>query len=79
MRELCPIWRDLEIACKGKYLGFILGPKASQDGWTEPLAKFESQVNFWATMRLGMAMNIVAHCPGARVRGAATPSRRPCL
>ena len=60
VREFCPIWRDLEIACKGKYLGFILGPKASQDGWTEPLAKFESQVNFWATMRLGMAMNIVA-------------------
>ena len=60
VRELCPVWRDLEIAKKGKYLGFILGPNVEQEGWRKPLAKFEKRLNLWANMRLGMAMNITA-------------------
>ena len=60
LRELCPDWRDLQIARSGKYLGFILGPNATQDGWKKPLAKFERTVALWATLRLGMSLNVHA-------------------
>ena len=60
IREFCPEWRDLQVRKQGKYLGFILGPNAAQDGWEKPLAKFERAVKQWATLRLGIAMNVIA-------------------
>ena len=60
LRELCPSWRDLEVASRGRYLGFVIGPNAEADGWIKPLAKFEQRVILWADLRLGMAINIVA-------------------
>ena len=59
IRELCPGRRNLEIARKGKYLGFVLSPNATHEGWTKPRANFERQVNLRAGMRLGTAMNII--------------------
>ena len=59
IREICPGWRGLEVARRGKYLGFILGPNSAMDAWSKPLAKFEQMVSMWASMRLGLAMNIV--------------------
>ena len=60
IREFCPGWVDFDIAPCGKYLGYVIGPGAGQDRWSKPLAKFESRVNFWAGLHLGMSMNIAA-------------------
>jgi hypothetical protein len=60
VKEECPGWGDISIVGKGKYLGFLLGPEAGEEGWNKPLAKFESRVRHWADMKLGMAMNAVA-------------------
>ena len=57
--ELCPGWRSLEIAPRGKYLGFVVGPNTSADGWAKPLAKFKQRVTHWSNMRLGIALNII--------------------
>jgi hypothetical protein len=59
IKEFCPRWADFVIDGKAKYLGFLLGPKAGEDAWNKPLAKFESRVKHWAGMHLGIAMNAV--------------------
>ena len=60
MKEHCPGWADVVIDNKAKYLGFLLGPGAREEAWNKPLAKFESRVNHWSNMQLGIAMNTVA-------------------
>jgi hypothetical protein len=57
IRELCPLWGNIKIASKGKYLGFIIGPRADADSWNAPIAKFKKRVRELENMKCGMLWN----------------------
>ena len=57
IRELCPLWGNIKIASKGKYLGFVIGPRADADSWNAPMAKFKKRVHEWKNMKCGMLWN----------------------
>eukprot|EP00973_Karenia_brevis_P034153 4710863-Karenia_brevis.AAC.1 len=59
LKEYCPLWARVCIEGKGKYLGYIIGPQAEHESWKKPLAKFEKRVLYWASSKLGLAMNVV--------------------
>jgi len=61
LREACPSWHSVSIQSSGKYLGFFIGPGAVGKEWQKPLAKFKQRVLHWASLRLGMPMNILAY------------------
>ena len=60
VREICPPWGKIKIADYGKYLGFCIGPGAEDASWKAPLAKFENEIIFWSSMRLGLFFSTLA-------------------
>jgi hypothetical protein len=59
IQENCSPWKNITISDRGKYLGFIVGPRAELDGWSKPLQKFKARVEHWAALKLGIGMNII--------------------
>ena len=65
LAEQIPRWRGIEVASKGTYLGFVLGPGKGADSWRKPVAKYIDRVGRWANVGGGkqyaaMAYNIFA-------------------
>ena len=60
LKEACPRWANVAVDSKGKYLGFLIGPGAGDSCWVKPLHKFEKRVQHWASLHLGIPMNILA-------------------
>ena len=42
-------------------MGYIVGPGADERTWLKPLVKYEKASAHWASLKLGLAMNIIAH------------------
>ena len=61
VREYCPLWSDFIISGVGRYLGFMVGPKAGTSSWSHVLAKFDKRVAEWSSKRLGMLLSIFAY------------------
>lgn len=61
IKEHCPAWGSMQVADRGKYLGFIVGPGAGEESWNKPLKKFEQRVLHWSAKHLGLALNIVVY------------------
>ena len=61
--ELCPLWRDISIGNSAKYLGFFIGPGAGERSWDKPLQKYTLRFHTWASMHLGLNLNLVAYKP----------------
>ena len=59
IKESCPRWANITISDRGKYLGFIVGPRAELTGWSKPLQKFKARVDHWAALKLGIGLNII--------------------
>ena len=57
IRELCPAWRNVKIASKAKYLGFVIGPGARDDSWEAPTTKYMKRISSWEDMQCGMLWN----------------------
>jgi hypothetical protein len=59
LRELCPLWANIRIDTKGKYLGFMIGPGAGEDSWNAPLRKFEKRLAAWQDNKCGLVWNSI--------------------
>lgn len=59
--ELCPMWRNIDISTKGKYLGFQIGPGASSSSWTAPIDKYTKRVEAWSVGRTGLFRNSILY------------------
>ena len=60
-QRLHPIWRDINIASKAKYLGFILGPGREHDTYFKPIAKYIQRASDWNTVGCGLALSTMAY------------------
>ena len=54
IREMCYLWKDIEIDNKGKLLGIFIGPGADHASWSKPLGKFEQRVAHWSRQHMGL-------------------------
>ena len=52
--ELCPSWKDIKIAPKGKYLGFVIGPGGNGESWKGPISKYTARVRQWENTKCGL-------------------------
>ncbi len=52
LRENIPGWADFNICDMGKYLGIFVGPKAGDNNWAAPIAKFMTRTKEVAAERL---------------------------
>ena len=52
IRELCPMWGNIRIETKGKYLGMIIGPEAANTSWDKPLIEFLQRIDGWSKINL---------------------------
>jgi hypothetical protein len=59
VKELCPIWKNIKLNTKGKYLGFQIGPGAKASSWVAPLDKYNKRVEEWGDSRAGMFWNSI--------------------
>ena len=59
IQELCPLWKDIRICSKAKYLGFMIGPDAKNDSWSKPLDKYNQRVAEWENAQCGIFWNSV--------------------
>ena len=57
--EACPLWKDILIRDRGKYLGFLVGPGSGDQSWDAPLAKFEARTNSWCGTKAGLLWNSI--------------------
>jgi hypothetical protein len=55
--ETCPMWRNIKISSRGKYLGFIIGPDAKEDSWNGALTKYNARVKQWDLAKCGLFWN----------------------
>ena len=60
-QRLHPIWHDITIASKAKYLGFILGPGRDHDSYLKPIAKYIQRASDWNTVGCGLALSTMAY------------------
>ena len=56
-----PQWRQMQIANKGKYLGFMIGPEKNQDSWTEPIEKYMRKCGMWQERGLGLQYSALVY------------------
>lgn len=61
IREYCLLWAEFIISGVGKYLGFMVGPRAGAASWSHALAKFDGRVTEWSSKRLGMCLATFAY------------------
>ena len=54
-------WSNMNIASRGAYLGFIIGPGRVGRDWEGPIAKFEGRVEAWKDMGVGLHFSVVAY------------------
>ena len=59
IKEACPRWKDVGVEWCAKYLGFFIGPGARDKSWEKPIHKYNQRVELWASMRLGLLLNIL--------------------
>ena len=52
-------WRNIGIDTKGKYLGFIIGPRRSTHSWEAPLRKYTQRVTAWDNSHCGLVWNSI--------------------
>ena len=60
-QRLHPIWHDINIASKVKYLEFILGPGRDHDSYFKPIAKYIQRASDWNTVGCGLALSTMAY------------------
>ena len=62
-REFCPASRDIVIDSSGTYLGFVLGSGSNNQSWNEALRQFNGRARQWATLQLGLDLNLAIYNP----------------
>ena len=54
LRDTLPEWSRAQIADKGKYLGFVIGPGRGQDSWSTAVSKYKKRAQQWACLPIGL-------------------------
>jgi hypothetical protein len=54
LRLVVPKWADMQVATKGTYLGFAVGPGKKDTTWEKPAAKFMARVKEWSNLKTGL-------------------------
>ena len=61
LAEQLPAWRDMQVARKGKYLGFFVGPEKEDKSWEEPTTKFLNRCDLWEKQGAGLQYQTTAY------------------
>ena len=57
----CPPWSDIEVARKGKYLGFWVGPEKGCIAWQDAGRKMVQRSDAWAWRELGLFYSTIVY------------------
>ena len=56
-----PLWKEMQVARHGKYLGFVVGPEKGDKTWHEPTQKFLQRCQLWEAQGAGMYYHTIAY------------------